>query len=74
MPPQSAAADDEEPDPDAALDVVPELLSLPQAVIVIVARAAADKVVPSTVPKRLSFTDPTFGFVCLRTPRQRMRP
>src|SRR4051812_46762725 len=64
LPPQSAAAEDEDPDPDAVLEDVPELLSLPHAVIVIVASAAADRVVPSTLPKRLSFTDPTFDF-CL---------
>ena len=45
-------------------DDVPELLSLPHAVIVIVASAAAGQAagVPSTLPKRLSFTDPTFDF------------
>jgi hypothetical protein len=62
LPPQSAAAAaaEDDPDPDALLDEVPELLSLPHAVIVIAASAAADTVVPSTLPKRLSFTYPTF--------------
>jgi hypothetical protein len=63
LPPQSAAADEEE-DPEALLEDVPELLSLPHAVMVIVATAATDNSViagvPSTLPKRLSFTDPTF--------------
>jgi hypothetical protein len=77
LPPQSAAAAAADEDPDAALDEGAELLSLPHAVIVIVASAAADNNVntgvPMPPPKRLSFTDPTFVFVCLRTPRQRMR-
>ena len=59
LPPQSAA-----PAallPEAALDEVPALLSLPHAVSVRAATAVADSVVPRTLPKRLSFTYPTFG-------------
>ena len=58
FPPQSAEADDELP---AALEEeVPALLSLPHAVSVKAAIAVAETVVPSTLPKRLSFTYPTF--------------
>ena len=65
MPPQSAFADAVPaalvPDPDALELLVPELLSLPHAVRVSAAIAVADRVVPSVLPMRLSFTDPTFG-------------
>jgi len=40
---------------------VEALLSLPHAVRVSAAIAVADRVVPSVLPMRLSFTDPTFG-------------
>jgi hypothetical protein len=57
LPPQSAAA--AELVPDAAPEVgelVPALLSLPQAVSVSVTSAVADSVVPSALPMLLSFT------------------
>jgi len=68
LPPQSALADAEPlpaaalvADPDALELEVEALLSLPQAVSVSAAIAVADRVVPSVLPMRLSFTDPTFG-------------
>lgn len=57
LPPQSAEADEL---PEALEEEVPALLSLPQAVSVRAAMAVAESVVPSTLPKRLSFTYPTF--------------
>jgi hypothetical protein len=69
LPPQSvaapAAAADADPVPDVLEDGVAALLSLPHAVSVRAATAAADSAIPSglptPVPKRLNFTDPTFG-------------
>ncbi len=64
LPPQSAVAELAAPAGLAAPLVpvlVPALLSLPHAVRVSAAIAVADRVVPSVLPMRLSFTDPTFG-------------
>src|SRR3954468_1725602 len=63
LPAQSAADADELP--EALDDGVPALLSLPQAVRVMAATAVRETAAPRgfhvRLPKRLSFTNPTFG-------------
>ena len=65
LPPQSAADADELCPTRRSSEDVPALLSLPHAVSVKAAtrhgRQATASGVPTLLPKRLSFTDPTFG-------------
>ena len=63
LPPQSAP--DADALPEALDEAVPALLSLPHAVRVMAAMAVMETAtasgVPTLLPKRLSFTYPTFG-------------